>query len=393
MKDWKEALAGLKQENLFRETCSYAPEDAVHVRLEGRSYLLLASNNYLGLTHSPAVKEAARAAIDRWGTGSGGARLTTGSHPLYAELETELARFKGTEAAVVFNTGYMANVGTISAVAGSGDVIFSDALNHASIIDGCRLSKARTVIFRHNDMPHLAACLAQVPCTGQRLIVVDGVFSMDGDMAPLKEITQLAERYSALVMVDEAHAAGVIGPAGAGAAAYWGVKDRISIHMGTLSKALASEGGYVAGSRELIAYLVNKARSFIFSTALSPASVAAALAALRELKKQPDLAERLLSNAQFVRRQLIDAGFAVSREPTPIIPVMVGSAAKAVQLSQALKEAGILISAIRPPTVPPDASRLRLTVSAAHEQTELAAAVQKIAKAAQDLGVLKGGSI
>lgn len=374
-------LEHVKSRNLYRETRVYESLDPVHVRQNGRTYLVLAANNYLGLTHCPAVRQAASAAALIYGTGSGGARLITGTCPLYEQLEQQIAAFKGTEAALVFNTGYMANVGVMSALAEPEDVIFSDELNHASIIDGCRLSRARIVVYRHGDVRHLADCLQNTPCHGKRLIVTDGVFSMDGDIAPLPDIVQLARRYEAIVAVDDAHATGVIGPGGRGTAAYYHLENQIPVQIGTLSKALGSEGGFVAGSQELIEYLINRARSFIFSTALAPATVAAAAEALHQLSIQPDLVAKLQDNAAFVRSGLRSAGVTIAAGQTPIIPVMVGAAEAALRLSEELKNGGLLLSAIRPPTVPDGSSRLRLALSAAHEKTELGQAIEKIAAA------------
>lgn len=381
-------IQSVKERDLYREPVSYRPLDAVHVEAEGQTYLLLAANNYLGLTHSPKVKEAVIEAVQKYGTGSGGARLTTGSYPLYEKLEQELASFKGTEAALVFNTGYMANVGIISAVAKQGDVIFSDALNHASIIDGCRLSKGQTVIYRHGDMTQLAQLLKNTPCTGQRLIVTDGVFSMDGDIAPLPEIVRLGEEYQAVIMVDDAHAVGVLGRGGRGTVDHFGLAGRVQIQMGTLSKSLAAEGGYVAGSQELIDYLVNKARSFIFSTALGAGTVAAAYGALQELQATPSLVDKLLRNAHYMRTALTNGGLQVGGTVTPILPILVGEAALAVEMAQQLKAGGLIVSAIRPPTVTPGASRLRLTVSAAHEQADLEKAVQMILQVSKRLNLI-----
>ncbi|WP_425060474.1 8-amino-7-oxononanoate synthase [Sporomusa carbonis] len=378
-------LDQVKAGNLYRQPVVYQPIGPTHIRQEGRTYLLLASNNYLGLTHQPAVRQAAVEAIRLFGTGAGGARLTTGTHPLFKELELELAKFKETEAALVFNTGYMANVGVISALAGPDDVIFSDELNHASIIDGCRLARARVAVYRHADMNHLSELLTSTACSGKRLIITDGVFSMDGDIAPLDQIVTLAESYDAIVIVDDAHATGVIGAGGKGTADYFGLKNRVQVQIGTLSKALGAEGGFVAGSRQLIDYIINKARSFIFSTALSPATIAAALAALRELTARPELAGMLRENADYVRTMLRQAGLPVFDGITPIIPVMAGEAKRAVRLTAELKEQGIIITAIKPPTVPPGTSRLRLTVTAAHDRSELADAVTKIATAAKRL--------
>jgi 8-amino-7-oxononanoate synthase len=384
----KKVLSELKEQALYRKPVSYQPLDAVHVQLESKTYLVLSTNNYLGLTHSPVVQQAAVDTVLRYGTGSGGARLTTGSHPLYESLEQDLAAFKGTEAAVVFNTGYMANVGVISSLAGKSDMIFSDELNHASIIDGCRLSKAHTVVYRHADMADLAEKLKNTPCSGRRLIVTDGVFSMDGDIAPLDEIVQLGKAYQAMFMVDDAHAVGVLGHGGCGTVDYFGLKGEVQIQMGTLSKSLAAEGGYVAGSQDLIAYLINKARSFIFSTALSPATVAAAQAALGELKATPELVSSLLGNAQYVREALTSAGVPVEGSVTPILPIKVGEAALAVEMVALLKEEGLLVSAIRPPTVAPGTSRLRLTVSAAHDRKELAQAVESIIAVSRKLKLI-----
>ena len=385
---WTNYINEVKQHDLYRTPVSYRPLDAVHVEAQGQRYLLLASNNYLGLTHSLTVRQAAMTAIEQYGTGSGGARLTTGSHPLYAKLEQQLALFKGTEAALVFNTGYMANVGTISAVVSKGDVIFSDELNHASIIDGCRLAKGQTVVYHHADMNHLAEVLANTPCSGHRFIVTDGVFSMDGDITPLEEIVELAENYQAMVMVDDAHAVGVLGRGGRGTVDHFGLEGRVQIQVGTLSKSLAAEGGYVAGSQALINYLVNKSRSFIFSTALSTGTVAAGYAALQELQAHPFLVDKLRGNADYMRSALVAAGVQIAGGVTPIIPIMVGEAAMAVKMAQQLKEQGLIVSAIRPPTVMPGASRLRLTVSAAHDKADLVRAVGIIIEVSRGLKLI-----
>ncbi|MBP2635319.1 MAG: bioF [Firmicutes bacterium] len=374
-------LQQVKMSNLYRQTVTYNPVSADHVELQDKKYLLLASNNYLGLTHDEVVRQAAIEAVQLYGTGSGGARLTTGTYPLFDELEEELARFKGTEAALVFNTGYMANLGVISALAEPGDVIFSDELNHASIIDGCRLSRAQIVVYRHADMEHLQTLLKNTVCQGKRLIITDGVFSMDGDIAPMGEIAQLAEQYGAIVVVDDAHATGVIGKNGKGTAAYFGVHTKVQVQIGTLSKALGSEGGFVAGSKELIDYIRNKARSFIFSTALAPATIAASLAALRQVKVRPELVATLWENGRYMRELLRAAHLPILAGETPIIPILVGEAETAVRLTEELKQQGIILTAIRPPTVPAGTSRLRLTVTAAHKREELAWAAEQIAAA------------
>lgn len=389
MKNIVSELEIIRQQNLYRQIRTCTAVDAVHAELEGKQYLLLSANNYLGLTHNAKVQEQAAQAVYDFGTGAGGARLTTGSTPLHDALETALAVFKETEACLLFNTGYMANVGTIAALAGKNDVIFSDELNHASIIDGCRLSRGKTVVYRHCSRAHLAECLQKTPCQGRRLIVTDGVFSMDGDIAPLPDILDLAKRYDALVMVDDAHALGVIGRGGRGTVSYFGLEGQVDIQMGTMSKSLAAEGGYVTGKKELIQYLINRARSFIFSTALSPAVVAAANGALAELVANPELVQTLQSHALLMRQMLGKAGFAISEGVTPIIPVIVGDAQAALSMSQSLKEAGLLISAIRPPTVASGASRLRITVSAAHSREELEQAAQKIINIGRKLQILR----
>lgn len=384
---YEAALAELTAQDLYRQTVTYRPLSATEVEDEtGRRYVQLSANNYLGLTHEPAVLAAALAAVQQYGSGSGGARLTSGSHPLCAALEAELAAWKGTESALVFNTGYMANVGVISSLVGKGDVIFSDAFNHASIIDGCRLSGATVVVYRHADPQDLAARLAAVPCSGQRLIVTDGVFSMDGDIAPLPALAELARRYQALLCVDDAHAVGVLG-GGKGTAAHFGLAGAVNVQIGTLSKALAAEGGYVAGSHTLIAYLRNKARSFIFTTAPTPAALAAAQAALRIIRQEPQRIRQLKTLAAELRQRLQAGGVAVLPGPTPILPLWVGRAEQALALAAQLRQDGLLVSAIRPPTVAPGSSRLRLTVSAAHTAAQLNDAADVIVKRWQEMGL------
>ncbi|MGQ9826148.1 MAG: aminotransferase class I/II-fold pyridoxal phosphate-dependent enzyme, partial [Desulfotomaculales bacterium] len=279
-------LEVLRERNLYRQLKWFHGTQSARVTVDGRPCILLASNNYLGLTEHPAVKEAAVQAVLDWGTGAGGSRLISGNYRLYQELERKIADFKKAEEAVVFSSGYLANLGTINALAGKGDVILSDELNHASIIDGCRLSRADVLIYRHKDPGHLEKLLREAQNYRHRLIVTDGVFSMDGDLAPLPEIVALAEKYRAYLMVDDAHATGVFGRRGAGTAEHFGLEGRVDVQMGTLSKALASAGGYVAGKKHLIDYLRNRARKFIFTTGLPPAAVGAALEALDVLQDE-----------------------------------------------------------------------------------------------------------
>ena len=385
MNHLEQALAELRHAHLLRRRSVCEAIDATHVLYNDQPCLLLAGNSYLGLTHHPAVQQAAAAAALQYGTGSGGSRLTTGSHSLYGALEGQLAAFKHSEDALVFSSGYAANVGVLSALGRKEDVFFSDALNHASLIDGCRLSKAAKVVYRHNDMGHLEELLAQTPCTGQRYLVSDGVFSMDGDIAPLPELVRLAKHYQAEIILDDAHATGVLGPGGGGTAAHFGLEGSIAVQLGTLSKALASEGGFVCGSKTLISYLLSKARSFIFSTAMAPATVAAATAALRQLQLQPELAERLQSHARLLRQELLQHGLEVLPGTTPIIPLLTYDTAATMDLAEACLQAGLVVSGIRPPTVPHGESRLRLTVCAAHKPEELRQAAQKIAFAAKQI--------
>ncbi len=383
----EEKLAAIKNAGLYRRITDLQYDDAVTARdRNGKKYIVFSSNNYLGLTFDPRVIKASAEAV-REGTGSTGSRLTTGGVFAASELEQELAAFKQAEAALLFNTGYMTNLGVLYGLTEPGDVIFSDGLNHASIIDGCRISRCRTEVFRHSDMADLErklqACKAEV-----KMIVTDGVFSMDGDLARLPELVRLKEKYKALLIVDDAHAVGVLGDDGAGTASHYRLEGNVDLQVGTLSKSLASEGGYVAGSRVLIEYLRNKSRPFIFSTFLSPADTAAAAMALRILRTEGKrLLGRLRENTALMCRLLQEGGIPVAdTTETPIIPVMVGDAAKATAIDYALRERGILLSAIRPPTVAPGTSRLRLTVTAAHTEEQIrytAAAMQQVWQAAK----------
>lgn len=386
----KTQLLNMHAEAVLRQLHEFHFVDPVHVCIKNEKYLLMASNNYLGLTHHPAVKAAAAAAIEEYGTGSGGSRLTSGNHPLYGRLEKDIARFKQTEAALIFNSGYMSNIGVISALANTAaDVIFSDALNHASIIDGCRLARAKTVIYPHSNMVALAELLKNTPCSGQRFIITDGVFSMDGDIACLEKIVYLAGKYDGFVIVDDAHATGVIGSGGRGSAAYYGLSGRVHLELGTLSKALASEGGFAAGSQLVINYLINKARSFIFSTALSPATLAAASAALQILLTEPYRVERLALKAAAMKDKLRLAGVPLLKSETPIIPILIGAASQAMDFTEKLYAEKLIVSAIRPPTVPVGSSRLRLTMTGAHSAADIDKASAIIIHTAIKMGRVK----
>lgn len=356
--------------------------------LAGRAPVLdLSSNNYLGLAGHPALKRAAAEALERHGCGAGASRLLSGTLPLHAELETALAAFKRTEAALVFGSGYHANLGVIPALAGPGDTVLSDELNHASIIDGCRLSRARVQAFRHRDVGHLEELLAAAPA-GQRLIVTDSVFSMDGDLAPLEAIVTLARRYHGWVMVDEAHATGVFGPGGAGVVEALGLQGQVEIQMGTLSKALGSFGAYVAGSRALIDWLINRARSFIFSTALPPSILGAARAALAIVRDEPERRRRLWDNARRLSEGLSRLGYRLGDTASPIVPVLIGDEARTMALSAALLERGVFAQGIRPPTVPPGTARLRVTPTAVLTDADLERALLAFAEAGKDVRVI-----
>ena len=374
-------LTGIYAKGLRRTVDGLRFKTAVRAEDEsGREYLVFASNNYLGLTHEPEVMQAARDAA-RWGTGSTGSRLTTGAAFATGELERELAEFKHAEKALVFNTGYMTNLAVLFALVKPGDVVFSDELNHASIIDGCRIARAKVAVYKHNDMDDLARLLRDTPVQGERFIVTDGVFSMDGDIASLPQLVELKEKYNACLIVDDAHAVGVIGGDGSGTAAYYNLQGKVDVQIGTLSKALAAEGGYVAASSTIIDYLINKSRPFIFSTALPDMVTTSALAALRLLKAQPQkYLCRLEENTLLMRRLLREEGLNVIDGVTPIVAVLTGSTQQTMQFMAALMDAGIMISGIRPPTVPEGTSRLRVTVTAAHTAEEIEFAAHTMGK-------------
>lgn len=363
-------LQRLTQQGLDRHLRILEGSAGRWVEVEGRKLLLLCSNNYLGLATHPAVAEAAARAARDFGVGSGASRLISGSLRLHAALEEELAAFKGTEAALLFNSGYHANIGVIATLVGDGDAVFSDAWNHASLIDGCRLSRARVVVYPHGDVGALADALARTPAR-RRLIVTDSVFSMDGDFAPLAEICELAERYGAWVMVDEAHGTGVLGARGGGLVEELGLGERVAVQMGTLGKALGCFGAYVAGSRALIEWLTNRARSFVFTTALPPPVVAAAREALRIVQAEPQRRARLWRAARALHGILRAAGAEVPNHCSHILPVMLGESTRAMQVSQRLLHEGVWVQGIRPPTVPPGTARLRVTAMATLDDDDL----------------------
>ena len=386
MTDVAERLEELRERGLHRRLRLIEGAQGPSVTLDGQPVLLLSSNNYLGLADRAEVREAAAEAALRWGAGAGASRLISGNMEPHRRLEERLAAFKGYGSALLFGSGYLANTGTIAALAGRGEVVFSDELNHASIVDGCRLSRAETFVYRHGDLEHLAWALYH-----QRgkpaLIVTDGVFSMDGDVAHLPELLELARRHGARLMVDEAHATGAIGPGGRGSVSAAGLSGEVDVVVGTLGKALGSYGAYVCADEETVDFLLNSARPFIFSTAPPPPAVGAALAALDVLEAEPDLVERLQANARQLRTALAAEGLGVGAARTQIVPVHVGEAEVAMELCEAALRRRIFAQGIRPPTVAEGSCRLRCTVMATHTAAELALAARQIGAAAREIGL------
>ncbi|MGB2711476.1 MAG: 8-amino-7-oxononanoate synthase [Conexibacter sp.] len=379
-------LDELQQLGLARRTRLVSGPQGPRVVLDGKPVLLLCSNNYLGLADHPAVREAAADAAMRWGVGAGASRLVSGTMTIHRRLEERLASFERRQAALLFGSGYLANAGIVSALARRGDVVFSDELNHASIVDGCRLSRAEVFVYEHNDVEHLEWGLRQANGRGA-LIVTDGVFSMDGDVAPLAELAELAARYDVRLVVDEAHGTGTLGPGGRGAVAEAGVEDGVDAIVGTLGKALGSYGAYVACDERMAKYLVNAARSFVFSTAPPPPAVAGALAALTLLEAEPRRVERLQTNAAVLREELATAGFGLGEGRTQIVPLVIGDADITMRVCEQALERGVFAQGIRPPTVPVGTSRLRLAVMASHGKRELHDAAQALAQAVRAAGV------
>jgi glycine C-acetyltransferase/8-amino-7-oxononanoate synthase len=387
MSEIEERLAELERLGLHRRLRMVSGPQGPRVLLDGEPVLLLCSNNYLGLANHPKVREAAADAAMRWGVGAGASRLVSGTMTIHRRLEERLAAFEGSEGCLLFGSGYLANLGVIGALAGPGDTIFSDQLNHASIVDGCRASRAEVVVYRHLDSDHLERGLRRHGGENRRLIVTDSVFSMDGDVAPLAEIVELARTHDARVVVDEAHATGALGNGGRGAVAQAGLQDEVDVIVGTLGKALGSYGAYVCASEEMVRYLLNTARPLIFSTAPPPPSVAGALAALDLLEERPHKVARLHVAARTLRSALAGEGFGVQESDMHIVPLVVGDSEDAMRLCQAALERGVFAQAIRPPTVPAGTSRLRIAAMASHTTSELQQAAKVLAGAAREVGL------
>ncbi len=377
-------LERLKEQGLYRQLRLVEESTPGRVTVDGREALLLCSNNYLGLAEHPALKRAAQKGVERWGSSSGASRLVSGTMALHRYLEERIALFKGSEAALLFNSGYAANTGIISSLTGRGDLIFSDRLNHASIVDGALLSRATLIRYPHNDPTALRRELERHPTKGVRLIVTDGVFSMDGDLATLRELVALKKEFGALLMVDDAHGAGVLGETGRGSAELLDVLGEIDIQMGTLGKGFGSFGAYAATSGEICDWLINTARSFIFSTSLPPAVLAASLAAfdIVDSPEGADLRRRLADNTHYFRDSLQDAGFDTLGSESQIVPIFVGEAEQTMTFSRLLLEQGIFVQGIRPPTVPSGTCRLRATLMATHNREDLEEAVATIIRVA-----------
>lgn len=368
-----------------------AQESAHRIRYGGRELANFSSNDYLGLASHARVKAAAQAAIEAFHVSAGSSRLICGNLEIHERLESELALLKMEETALVFSSGYLANLGIITALTGEGSQIFSDALNHASIIDGCRLSRAQLFVYRHQDLDHLERLLQDAPAARRRLIVSDGVFSMDGDVAGLPGLASLASRHDCLLMLDEAHATGVLGSTGAGVGEYFVERgqlppgnDCIDVAMGTLSKALGSFGGFAACSSHLREFLINKARPFIFATALPPSAAGAALESLKVLREEPFRRESLWKNCRLLKKLLVQAGFSLAGSETPIIPLTFGTESAALRMSERLLERGYFVPAIRPPSVPQGTSRLRITVCATHSTDDIEGLARALGELAQE---------
>jgi glycine C-acetyltransferase/8-amino-7-oxononanoate synthase len=390
--DVAERLGELREQGLYRRLRLIEGPQGPSVTLDGQPVLLLCSNNYLGLADRAEVREAAAEAALRWGAGSGASRLISGTMEPHRELETQLAAFKGYEAALLFGSGYLANSGIIAALAGRGEIVFSDELNHASIVDGCRLSRAETFVYRHGDVEHLAWGLREA---GDRasLIVTDGVFSMDGDVAPLPQLLELARRHGARLMVDEAHATGAVGPGGRGSVSAAGLSGEVDLVVGTLGKALGSYGAYACADAGTIDLLVNTARPFIFSTAPPPTAAGAALAALSVLEAEPELVERLQANAETLRSGLRAEGLRVGASATQVVPVEIGAAETTMELCERALQRGVFAQGIRPPTVPAGSCRLRFTAMATHQPEELVGAARVVGEVARELSLVAPESL
>ncbi|HJR61736.1 MAG TPA: glycine C-acetyltransferase [Vicinamibacterales bacterium] len=381
-------LECLKQQNLYRRLRILEDEQKARATFDHRSVVNLSSNNYLGLTTHPKLRERALKAIDEFGVGSGSVRTIAGTMEIHMELERRLAAFKNVEAVVVFQSGFAANAGTVSAVLTKEDVVISDELNHASIIDGCRLSRATIKVFPHKDVDAARKVIQDLPATQRKLLITDGVFSMDGDLGALPDLCALAEETGCIMMVDDAHASGVFGRNGRGTVDHFGMHGRVDIQVGTLSKAVGALGGYVAGSRNLIEFLYHRARPFLFSTSHPPAVAAACIAAIDVLMEEPEIIDRLWENTRFFKAGLERLGFDTGLSESPITPVIAGDSVKANALSDRLFEEGVFAQAIAFPTVARGRARVRTIVTATHTREDLQFALDAFGKVGREIGLI-----
>jgi glycine C-acetyltransferase len=382
-------LESLKQNGLYRRLRVLDEEQRASTRFDHRSVVNLSSNNYLGLTTHPTLRARAIDAIERFGVGSGSVRTIAGTMAIHMELERRLAEFKKTEAAVVFQSGFAANAGTVSSILSKDDVVVSDELNHASIIDGARLSRAAIKVFPHKDVDAARQILKALPATQRKLLITDGVFSMDGDLGPLPALCGLAEEFGCIMMVDDAHASGVFGANGRGTIDHFDMHGRVDVQVGTLSKAIGALGGYVAGSRALIEFLYHRARPFLFSTSHPPAVAATCIAAIDVLIEEPQIIDRLWENARFFKSGLQQLGFDTGVSESPITPVIVGEGSMAMRLSDRLFEQGVFAQGIAFPTVAKDKARVRTIVTATHTRDELEFALTAFGRVGRELGILR----
>src|SRR5512132_851466 len=381
-------LESLKHHNLYRHLRVLEGEQKAHATFDHRSVVNLSSNNYLGLTTHPRLRAAALAALEKYGVGSGSVRTIAGTMDLHGELEARRAEFKKVEAVVVFQSGFTANAGTVSAILTKADVVISDELNHASIIDGCRLSRAAIKVFPHKDVNAARRIIDDLPAGQRRLLITDGVFSMDGDLGPLPALCELAEETGCIMMVDDAHASGVFGRNGRGTIDHFGVHGRVDVQVGTLSKAIGALGGYVGGNRNLIEFLYHRARPFLFSTSHPPAVAAACIAASDVLLEEPEIMERLWENTRFFKAGLERLGFDTGISESPITPVIAGDSAKANALSDRLFQEGVSAQAIGYPTVPREKARVRTIVTATHTREDLQYALDAFQKVGKGIGLI-----
>jgi glycine C-acetyltransferase len=383
-----EELDSLRQQNLFRRLRILEDEQKAHTTFDQRSVVNLSSNNYLGLTTHPKLRARALEAIEQFGVGSGSVRTIAGTMAIHMELERRLAEFKKVEAVVVFQSGFTANAGTVSAILTKDDVVISDELNHASIIDGCRLSRAAIKVFPHKDADAARKIARELPAGQRKLLITDGVFSMDGDLGPLPALCDVAEETGCIMMVDDAHASGVFGANGRGTIDHFGVHGRVDIQVGTLSKAIGALGGYVAGNRNLIDFLYHRARPFLFSTSHPPAVAAACIAALDVLTEEPQIMEQLWDNTRFFKAGLDALGFNTGISESPITPVITGDGVQAMKLSDRLFEEGVFAQGIAFPTVARDKARVRTIVTATHTREDLQHALDAFGKVGRELGLI-----